>query len=74
MQHVNCGEYYFSGPKKEFHTKNDAQRHAEWKAKRVKDEWNEKEKNLEENKKRFVSVKVIQKNDHFLVDLKLADT
>lgn len=57
--------YYFQGPNKEFYTKNAAQRHAEWKAKSLKSHWN----NDEEMKKRFVSVKISQHSDHFLVDL-----
>lgn len=60
-----CFRYYFKGPHKEFHTKNAAQRHAEWKVHSLKERWN----NDEEMRKRFVSVKLTQHTDHFLVNL-----
>lgn len=63
MKHVTCGKFFFDAT--DVTTINAAKKGAEELCKIVKDK--------RENDENFVRIKVIQKLDHFIVDLKLTD-
>ena len=63
MKHVDYGKFFFTASET---SKSAAKKAAEEQCAIVKSQW--------EDDDRFVRVKVIQKIDHFIVDLKLTDT